>query len=71
MEHEFDDNIDGVPITANYSWTVVPDYGNSCDTGRCCFLHESNVVEYFEICDEIDNDCDDLYWISSSKYSVE
>jgi hypothetical protein len=48
--HDFYSNGIGAMELANYSWNAEKDYTEQCDP------------EHAEICDGIDNDCDDLYY---------
>jgi len=58
IDHEFYNNIGGVESVANYSWNAIKTHTQECNP------------EYLEICDGIDNDCDNIYtkptasWIS-------
>ncbi|NQV08998.1 hypothetical protein HQ529_04060 [Candidatus Woesearchaeota archaeon] len=55
IDRGFEDRPGGVEIAANYSWNAVKEYSDECNE------------DYLEICDGLDNDCDNLYWVSSSE----
>jgi len=53
IEHEYYDDIEDIPAAANYSWNAIKTYAEQCNP------------DYIEICDGIDNDCDNSYWFNS------
>jgi len=54
IAHSFYDKWDEVDTAANYSWNAIKQY-TGCNP------------DYIEICDGIDNDCDNTYWSAAWK----
>ncbi|MDP2925226.1 MAG: MopE-related protein [Nanoarchaeota archaeon] len=58
LGHSFFDSVEGTHINANYSWNAIKEYSEQCNP------------DYIEICDGIDNDCDDIY-LDGAEYKEE
>jgi hypothetical protein len=54
FQREYNSDPTGFIIGANYSWNAIKEYSGECNP------------DYFEICDGKDNDCDNLYWVTST-----